>query len=130
MVKLRKFDQVNVIPFIDIMLVLLVIVLTTATFIVQGKIKLVLPDAKSTQNSGEKEVVEIAINADGKLFYQEEAISLDMLQSKLETLEKSKPVVIKADQETAFQRFVDVIDLLKAAKLENVAIATNKPKEP
>ena len=44
----KKFDSINVIPFIDIMLVLLVMVLTTATFIKQGVIPVNLPEAKAT----------------------------------------------------------------------------------
>jgi len=44
----KKFDSINVIPFIDIMLVLLVMVLTTATFIKQGVIPVALPEAKAT----------------------------------------------------------------------------------
>ena len=43
---MKKFDQINVIPFIDIMLVLLAIVLMTATFIAQGKIDVNLPTSK------------------------------------------------------------------------------------
>jgi len=45
----KRFDQINVIPFIDIMLVLLVMVLTTATFIKQGVIPVELPHAKGSQ---------------------------------------------------------------------------------
>lgn len=45
---MKKFDDINIIPFIDIMLVLLAIVLITASFISQGKIKVNLPQAKST----------------------------------------------------------------------------------
>ena len=44
---MKKFDQINVIPFIDIMLVLLAILLMTATFIAQGKIDVNLPTSKS-----------------------------------------------------------------------------------
>ena len=46
----KKFDEINVIPFIDIMLVLLVMVLTTATFIKQGVIPVNLPEAKQQRN--------------------------------------------------------------------------------
>lgn len=50
----KKFDQINVIPFIDIMLVLLVMVLTTATFIKQGVIPVDLPEASSAEKKRKK----------------------------------------------------------------------------
>ena len=53
----KKFDSINVIPFIDIMLVLLVMVLTTATFIKQGVIPVNLPEAKATDQIDTKKVI-------------------------------------------------------------------------
>lgn len=50
----KRFDSINVIPFIDIMLVLLVMVLTTATFIKQGIIPVDLPQAKASEQKEEK----------------------------------------------------------------------------
>ncbi|OYV24794.1 MAG: energy transducer TonB, partial [Halothiobacillus sp. 20-54-6] len=64
---MRRFDQINVIPFIDIMLVLLAIVLTTATFIAQGEISVNLPEAKSAQPVSIEPVLMITVNATGAL---------------------------------------------------------------
>ena len=64
----KRFDQINVIPFIDIMLVLLVMVLTTATFIKQGIIPVELPKAKTTQKENTKKEITVYVNKNGELF--------------------------------------------------------------
>ncbi len=124
--KTKKFDSINVVPFIDIMLVLLTIVLTTATFIAQGKIKVALPEAKNTQSQTEKKNLIVAIKEDGTLFAGDEKVTLAQLEKKIEALGKSDLVVIKSDKKASFEDFVQVIDLLKSKKHDNLAIATTK----
>jgi biopolymer transport protein ExbD len=128
-VKLRKFDAINVVPFIDIMLVLLTIVLTTATFIAQGKIKVSLPEAKSTQSQSEKKELIITIKADGTIHADDKATDLDGLGATLDSLKKEDLVIIKSDKKASFEHFVAVIDLLKSKKHDNLAIATTKKAE-
>lgn len=62
----REFKDINVIPLVDIMLVLLTIVLITATFVVQGSIPVQLPTAKS-QESKQLKGIEIVITKDGNI---------------------------------------------------------------
>ncbi|MGE4295991.1 MAG: biopolymer transporter ExbD [Campylobacterales bacterium] len=123
---LKKFDSINVIPFIDIMLVLLAIVLTTATFIAQGAIKVALPEAKSSQPQtpapGQKRI-EIAINDKGEFFFDHEKVTSFTLLVRLDDLKREDMIVIRADKQAAFEDFMRVLDALKERKLENVAIA-------
>ena len=121
---MKRFDQVNVIPFIDIMLVLLAIVLTTATFINQGKISLQLPDAENTSTDFPEDPVKIAIDSTGKYFYNEAPVEFDMLVVKLESLSQDDPVLLYVDKTVRFERFIKVIDALKASQLDNLAIMT------
>ena len=66
---MKRFDQINMIPFIDIMLVLLAIVLTTASFISQGLIPVDLPKAEQSEPAkGDEKSLEIAINSQNQLF--------------------------------------------------------------
>ena len=67
---IKRFDEINVIPFIDIMLVLLVMVLTTATFIKQGVIPVNLPEAESKQQKELKNEVTVFVNSKGEMFFQ------------------------------------------------------------
>lgn len=123
---MHRFDQINVIPFIDIMLVLLAIVLTTATFISQGKIDINLPVAESAeqlQESKEKKLV-ISINDQKELFLDEKSIDIDALSIALKDIDKQTPIIFRVDKQVVFASFVQIIDLLKSNKLEKFSIVT------
>ena len=126
---MKRFDQINMIPFIDIMLVLLAIVLTTATFISQGVIDINLPEAQSAKpisEQAEVTTIEIAINANKELFIDGEPATREILATKLENIAKDTPIRLRVDQEVAFKNFVDVIDLLKKNNLEKLKIITKE----
>ena len=120
---MKRFDQINMIPFIDIMLVLLAIVLTTASFISQGLIEVDLPKAEQVSAApDDKEPLEIAINAENKLFFKGEALEFDELAPRLETVAPDTFIVLRIDKSAVFQHFVRLIDLLKAKQLNNLSI--------
>lgn len=121
---MRRFDQINVIPFIDIMLVLLAIVLTTATFIAQGQIKVSLPEAKSAAPADGQPAIVITLNAVGDIFVDDQATTLDTLNARLDTLKKDQAIVFRVDKKTAFGQFVAVIDALKSRGLDHLTIRT------
>ncbi len=122
----KRFDQINVIPFIDIMLVLLVMVLTTATFIKQGVIPVDLPDAKATQKEDTKKEVTVYVNAKGEMFYEKEKVNLAQLEEKLSKISKKQTVVLRSDKESKFQDFVSVMDILKRLGHEQLYIVTKE----
>jgi biopolymer transport protein ExbD len=127
MKKMKKFDQINVIPFIDIMLVLLVMVLTTATFIKQGVIPVDLPESQSKETKEAKESeVNIVINKDGIITVDKTKVTLSELEEKLSKLDKKQTVVLSSDKEAEFQHFVEVMDILKRLEHEQLYIVTNK----
>ena len=68
--QLKRFDTINVVPFIDIMLVLLVIVLTTATFVSLGMIPVDLGEAKASNPMNVKKDLVITITKEGAFFFQ------------------------------------------------------------
>ena len=124
--KLQKYNSINVIPFIDVLLVLLAIVLLTSTFITKGIIPVNLPDSKNASNlKSDKEII-IVINNKGELFLEDINISLENIEFEL--LEKSKdtPIHLNTDKETKFEYFVNVLDMLKKNEFSNVSIVTKK----
>ena len=126
---MKRFDQINVIPFIDIMLVLLAIVLTTATFISQGRLDINLPKASSKQSLAENhQTVRLAIDRQETIFYQEIPVTLQMLENRVSKLDKNTGIVFSVDQTVPFQQFVHVIDLLKQQGIERLSIVTKKTK--
>ena len=122
----ERFDKMNVVPFIDIVLVLLVIVLATATFVTNKTIKVDLPQASSQTKEDKKSIV-LAIDKEGKYFFDKENLSLDAVKQKLGKLDPKKDVVsLHTDKETAFHYFVDVIDFMKEKGFENISIVTKQ----
>lgn len=122
----KKFDSINVIPFIDIMLVLLVMVLTTATFIKQGVIPVNLPEAKATDKEDTKKEVTVYVNTKGEMFFGKDKVDLVTLEKKLSSVEKSQTVILRSDKESKFQDFVSVMDILKRLGHEQLYIVTKK----
>jgi biopolymer transport protein ExbD len=123
---MKRFDQINVIPFIDIMLVLLVMVLTTATFIKQGIIPVDLPEAEKAQKKEDKPEVSIYITREGKVFVDKEEVGKEELQTRLEAVGKEQTVVLRSDKEATFQDFVSVMDVLKKLQHEQLYIVTKE----
>ncbi|MBF6057144.1 MULTISPECIES: ExbD/TolR family protein [Thiomicrorhabdus] len=123
---MKRFDSINVIPLIDVMLVLLAIVLTTASFIVKDHLDITLPDTEHTQSytPPEKDPLSISIDKNNRIFVAENAISFAELEQKLTQLDKSQALTLQVDREAKFGEFVKVVDLLKGQELNNLTILT------
>ena len=122
----ERFEKINVVPFIDIVLVLLVIVLATASFVTNRAIKVDLPKA-SSQKQEDKKSITITINKEGNYFLNKEATSLDTLKLSLMKLDPQFDIIsLHTDKETPFHYFVDVIDFLKERGFANVSIVTKQ----
>ena len=120
----NRFDQINVIPFIDIMLVLLVMVLTTATFVKQGIIPVDLPSAKASEKNEQQKEVAIYVNNKGEIYYDKGKVSIEELEQKLSAIPQSQVVVLRSDKESRFQDFVSVMNILKRLNHEQLYIVT------
>ena len=122
----KRFDSINVIPFIDIMLVLLVMVLTTATFIKQGVIPIDLPEAKASKKEDVKNEITVYVNAQGQMFFEKEEVGLEDLEKRLQVVTKDQTVILRSDKESKFQDFVSVMDILKRLGHEQLYIVTKE----
>ena len=117
----RELNQINVIPLVDVMLVLLVIVLTTATFITTGQIPVELAKAKEAGDRRDVPLV-ITLTADGRLFMNEQPVSDDGLKILLTPHPKDSPVVVRADRVTMLERFVEVVDEIRGLGFREVSL--------
>lgn len=119
----KEFDYMNVIPLVDVMLVMLTIVLTTSTFIATGNIPVELPRAaKSTVEALKTEVVEIT--RAGALHLNGKPVSTDELKRALNSRERSTAILIRADRNINLQVFVDVLDAVKSLGFKTVSLQT------
>lgn len=124
---MKKFDEINIIPFIDIMLVLLAIVLITASFISQGKIQVNVPKASTTQAIKADDIAKLlTITADNEYFYNDKPITKELLSNEMATWDKAHKVTLKVDSAVTFDKFVEITDLLSLHEIKNVAIITQK----
>lgn len=117
----KEFREMNVIPLVDVMLVLLTIVLTTATFIVAGEIAVNLPKAENRENRSNAPLF-ITITEDERLFIDKLEIRPDELLNRLREINKEQPIVIRADENVAVRKFVFVIDALKGEGFKRVSM--------
>lgn len=119
----KPLDAINVIPFVDIMLVLLTIVLTTSTLVVSGRLPLKLP--ASSTNAGDLQaarVIEVAV--DGAIYFEGARLAPAGLAARLESLPRSTPIVVRADARVVLQSFIDVTDVLAGQHFTSVAVQT------
>ena len=132
---LRKkgaISDINVTPFVDIVLVLLVVLMVTAVQVVKGSIPVDLPTAKSGGDSVPS-TVNIVINKEGELFMDglpatEEAIGVKV---KSETdIDPKMQAVIAADKKVEYDKVVRVIDVIKRNGVKSFALNISRPQTP
>ena len=129
---MKRFDQINMIPFIDIMLVLLAIVLTTASFVSKGLIEVDIPSANQVTVSSQEatETIEIAVNIDNELFFNKERIANSLLAEKLSAYDVDQKFVIRMDKKANFEQFINIIDVLKAGNFKKLSIQAEQKQQP
>lgn len=126
---MKKFDEINIIPFIDIMLVLLAIVLISASFISQGKIQVNVPKASTTVAFKSDDLAKLlTVTSKGELYFNDKPISQEALEVEISQWDKGQKVTLKIDAQASFQDFVTITDLLAKNEIKNVALVSMKDK--
>jgi biopolymer transport protein ExbD len=121
----KEFDYMNVIPLVDVMLVLLTIVLTTSTFIATGVIPVELPKASKGQEEALKTQT-IEIDKKGIIYVNSRIVSVNDLRNLLIPFDRTTPILIKADRDIALQVFVHVLDTVKNSGFKRVSLQTEE----
>ena len=119
--------EINVVPLIDVMLVLLVIFIITAPLLTNA-VKLDLPTAKSNINQPKRENLHIAIDAAGRLFWNGEAIDRAALQLRLAQSAKQEPqpeIQLRADKTIAYQRVAEVLSDAAKVGMTRIGFVTD-----
>ncbi|GAA8731703.1 TonB system transport protein ExbD [Helicobacter pylori] len=126
MKSIRRGDGLNVVPFIDIMLVLLAIVLSVSTFIAQGKIKVSLPNAKNAEKSqpNDQKVVVISVDEHDNIFIDDKPTNLEALSTVVKQTDPKTLIDLKSDKSSRFETFISIMDILKEHNHENFSIST------
>ena len=126
MIKIPKHESLNIVPFIDIMLVLLAIVLSVSTFIAQGKIQIELQQSANQEQQKDEKKVKVLINKENQIYLDDSLVGLEELKVKLESLEAKTMVELHSDKDAKFETFIQIVDILKGKGHENFSIATQQ----
>ena len=124
--KLKKYDSINVIPFIDVLLVLLAKVLLTSTFITKGIIPISLPQAQNADNLKANKEIIIVIKDDGTFYCNNLIEGLDNIKEHILQFPKDTPIHINSDKNAKFDIFVSVLNMLKQYEYSSISIVTKK----
>jgi len=122
----RLMSDINVTPFVDVMLVLLVIFMVTAPMMIQG-VDVNLPETTSQPLVSKKENLIITINNKNQVFINDFQVTLDFLQEKLKKIlegRENREVYLRADKEISYGFVVHVMSELKGAGVENLGMVT------
>jgi len=128
--KKRLMGEINVVPYIDVMLVLLVIFMVTAPMLTQGvKVDLPNADAQPIENPESQSLV-ITVTRNGKYYLDDKEFGARELQTRVAAVLRLKPktpVMLRGDRRAAYDDIVEAMVLLQAAGAPSVGLVTEDP---
>lgn len=125
-------NEINITPFVDVVLVLLVIFMVTAPVMLKESLKVKLPKTLTSDLSKKSTTVAIAITQEGQILINGDLLEQEGFEKRLKEYSQSAPktqFLISADAESKHKDVVKVIDRLKSYGLESFALQVEKVKE-
>ena len=121
-----EIAEINMTPFVDIILVILVIFMVTATFVTQGKIPLNLPHSSLEQAPLEhKKLLIVSVSHEGSIYLDDVMIDSEKLVEIVGSkIEANQEVILRSDAKTPFEFIVKVIEACKKNNIHRFAIQT------
>ena len=123
-------SEINVTPFVDVMLVLLVVFMITAPLLTVG-VPVDLPESSVPEISGEDEPLAVTIDAEGAIYLQDTEIALDELGPRLAAVTERNPgarIFVRGDKAVDYGRVMLVMGALAEAGFNNIALIAELPK--
>jgi biopolymer transport protein ExbD len=112
--------EINITPFTDVVLVLLIIFMIATPFIYQSSLSVQLPQASASEETS-RDII-ITINAQGEVFLEDAKLDLSTLKYKLRAMMRSKPgasVIINGDKNVRYESVIQVMDILTKSGVKN-----------
>jgi biopolymer transport protein TolR len=119
-------SDINVTPFVDVMLVLLIIFMVTAPMMMQG-VDVALPEATSAPLPSDQEQLMVTIDKNNQVYINDHQVGLDFLREKLKKIlegRKDREVFLRADKEISYGMVVRVMAEIKGAGIEKLGMVT------
>ena len=130
-IKSKPFSEINVTPFVDVMLVLLIIFMVTAPLLTVG-IPVDLPKVKASALTDQKDPLEITVKIGGEIYLGESEVDVENLISRLNAiteLNKEARIYVRGDRVVAYGRIMEIMSLVNSAGYIKVALVTQNPKD-
>ena len=118
--------EINVTPFVDVMLVLLIMFMVAAPLLTVG-VPIDLPKTKARELQGDNEPLTVTVKPDGKVFLQETEIELDTLVTKLQAIAKNgfeERIFVRGDKTVDYGRVMQVMGTLNRAGFKRIGLVT------
>ena len=128
--RFHPMSEINVTPFVDVMLVLLVIFMITAPLLTVG-VPVDLPKAQTDTLQGNQEPITVTVQSDGKVYIQETEIALDELGPRLRAIsdnDENARVFVRGDKAVDYGKVMEVMGTINAAGYRKVALVAEMPK--
>ncbi len=124
--KQRLIAEINITPFTDVILVLLVIFMITTPLILQSSIKVNLPEAATAQPTKTPNQIEITITNEGSIYFVNKLVTRKELKGIVYDLQRRNPdlnVILRSDRLVRFKDIVGVLDILTEFGIKKLNIA-------
>jgi biopolymer transport protein ExbD len=128
----HAISEINMVPLIDVMLVLLVIFIITAPLL-SHSIKINVPQATAQPVEKEPRVVDLTVDAQGQLYWNEQAVDMDQLKARMASealLDPQPELRIRADLNTRYEVLAQVMSSAKISGLKRLGFITRPGSEP
>ena len=124
-------SEINVTPFVDVMLVLLIVFMVTAPLLTVG-IPVDLPKVKASALTDQKDPLEITVKIGGEIYLGESEVDVENLIPRLNAiteLNKDARIYVRGDRVVAYGRIMEIMSLVNSAGYIKVALVTQNPKD-
>ncbi len=125
----RAVSEINVTPFVDVMLVLLVVFMVTAPMMTLA-VPVDLPKTQAQNVNQDKEPLVISIDAEGRVYVQDKVVKPAELVAKLKAITGANPesrIFVRGDKDLAYGKIMDIMGLISAAGYKKVALVADLP---
>lgn len=126
----RPVSDINVTPFVDVMLVLLIIFMVTAPFLTAG-VQVDLPETSSEALPGQDQPLAVTIKADGELYIQNKQVERKNFLPTLQAIVGAKPetrIFVRGDKRVPYGTIMEVVSAMHGAGFTRVAFVTETPQ--
>ena len=125
-------SEINVTPFVDVMLVLLIVFMVTAPLLTVG-VPVDLPQTRAKSLGEDREPLAVTVDKDGQIFLQNSPIGIDDLVPKLMAISENgynQRIFVRGDKAVDYGKVMEVMGLLNAAGFTRIGLVTDAPKKP